>query len=139
MGAPIYLARLMAYARLSKRLRIGPEDDIAIRFADQLRLATLEGRLRAVWNHVPNELIGYTRKSAVNAVARAAGVIPGSADYWFAWSDGSALLEAKSATGRQSDNQMDVEQWCVRNGVPYHVFRTPEEGLSILRGLGVLS
>jgi hypothetical protein len=138
MGAPIYLARLMAYTGLSRRLKLGPEDRIAVRFADELRVAALEGRLRAVFSHVPNELIGYTRKSPVNALARAAGVIPGSADYWFAWGGGSALLEAKSADGRLSDNQKDMRSWCEAVGVPYHVFRSVDEGLDILRGLGVL-
>lgn len=137
MGAPIFLARLMSYTSLSKRLRLGPEDRIAIQFANALRVAALEGRLSAVFSHVPNELIGHTHMSPINAVARAAGVIPGSADYWFAWAGGSALLEAKSKDGHLSGNQKDMRSWCEAAGVPYHVFRSVEEGLSILRDMGV--
>ena len=131
-----YILRLMRYTPLSRSLRLGPEDRIAIEFANELRKASIEGRLNAVWLHVPNE---SKRSSAAGAIARALGLIPGTADYLFLHANGSFALECKADKGRQNDNQKDFEQWCEDQRVPYHVFRTVEEGLGYVRDYGVLS
>lgn len=111
---------------------------MAIQFANRLRDYALTGRLRAVWTHVPNELAGASRATVPAAIARAAGLISGTADYLFLWGGGSLALEAKSATGRQSPGQRDFADWCAAHGVPYHVFRTVEDGEAILTAAGVL-
>lgn len=129
----------MAYTSLARTTRLGPEDCIAGEFATRLRVATVEGRLRAVWCHVPNEMLGGAGKpTRMSAIARALGTIPGAGDYLFQWGGGNAVLECKTATGRMTDNQKDMQQWCADMGVPYHVFRSADEGCAILRGLGVL-
>lgn len=107
-------------------------------FASDLRVATMEGRLSAVWFHPANELAGVASKVSA-AIARALGLHPGVADYIFIWEGGCAALEAKAPKGRQSPNQKLFQAWCAANGVPYHIFRTREEGLYLLRGFGVLT
>lgn len=139
MPTPAFLLRLMAYKRLSPRFRLGPEDRIALEFATDLRVAVLEGRLKAVWCHVPNQLAGAARASPAAALARAMGLIAGASDYLFLWGAGSAALEAKSDVGRLSESQRDFEHWCAAHDVPIHIFRSADEGLSILAGLGILS
>lgn len=111
---------------------------MAIPFANQLRVHTLKGRLRAVWCHPANELAGAARATPAAAIARALGLIAGSSDFLFLWKDGAGALEAKSDVGRLSPGQKDFRDWCDLMGVPFHVFRTADEGESYLRGWGVL-
>ena len=139
MKAPAFLIRLMQYTSLSRRLRLGPEDFMAVQFANALRVHVLEGRLRAIWTHVPNELAGAARATPAAAIARAAGLITGASDYLFLWNDGSGVLEAKSKTGSLSPSQKDWREWCQMHGIPHAVFRTVEEGEANLREWGVLT
>lgn len=133
-----FLLRLMQYASLSPRVRLGPEDRLALEFASRLRAASLEGRLRAVWCHVPNELAGAARATVPAAIARALGLIAGTADYLFLSEKGGFALEAKSIGGRQTDGQRDFELWCASQSVPYAVFRTVDEGIGYLREWGLM-
>lgn len=135
---PNYMHRLMAYTGLARGLKLGPEDAMAYGFANDLRKATLEGHLRAVWTHPANELANGHRTGVKSAIARALGMHTGTSDYLFLWSDGSAALEAKSPDGSLSPSQRDFRDWCNANGVPFYVFKTAQDGLNILRGLGVL-
>ena len=145
MTTPTFLVRLMSYTGLARTARLTAEDEMAIGFANDLRKAVLEGRLRAVFCHPANELAGFVtmkggkvRVPVQIAIARALGLITGTADYLFLWNGGCCALEAKSETGGLRLAQRDFRDWCKLNGVPYHVFRSAEEGLSILRGYGVL-
>jgi len=136
MRTPAFLVRLMDYRRLSARMRLGPEDRVCLEFVTALRVAALEGRLSAVFCHVPNELA--TRGPAA-ALARALGLITGTSDYLFLWDGGAAALEAKAPGAYPSPIQRDFRDWCAARGVPWHVFRSADEGLAILRALGVLA
>ena len=139
MKTPAFLVRLMQYTSLSRRLRLGPEDTRAVQFANALRVHVLEGRLRGVWTHTPNELAGASRATPAAAIARAAGMITGASDYLFLWDDGSGVLEAKSKTGSLSPSQKDWREWCQLHGVRHAVFRSVEEGEAQLRDWGVLA
>ena len=139
MKTPAFLVRLMQYTSLSRRLRLGPEDFMAVQFAKALRVHVLEGRLRAVFCHVPNELAGSARATPAAAIARAAGLISGASDYLFLWDDGSGVLEAKSKTGSLSPSQKDWREWCQLHGVRHAVFRSVDEGEAQLRSWGVLA
>lgn len=112
---------------------------MAIEFANRLRVATIEGRLGAVWCHVPNELAGAARATPAAAIARAAGLITGSSDYWFVWNGGGGVLEAKSRTGTLSPGQRDHKEWCGLMNVRHAVFRTADEGELTLRQWGILN
>ena len=137
-GAPVWLARLMMYRGLSPKLRIKPEEDLSIRYANALRVASLEGRLSAVWSHPANELAGYSSSTARSAIARAMGLISGTADFLFL-ADGRCLAqEAKIGRNDLSPNQQDFQRWCDANNVPFRTSRTVEEGLGQLVELGLL-
>jgi len=133
------LLRLMAWTKLGSTLKLGPEDLIAIEFANRLRAWTLEGKLTAVWSHVSNELAGGTKNARIRySIAKALGMITGFADYVILWDSGSAAIEAKSKTGMQTAGQSDFEEWCRARGVPYYLIRSADEGEAILKQLGVL-
>ncbi|GGN49497.1 hypothetical protein GCM10011349_20170 [Novosphingobium indicum] len=147
MPTPAFLVRLMQYRGLSRSVRIGPEDSECLAFATELRAAALEGRLRAVFTHPANELAGMVRKGpggkvivpAQVALARALGLITGTADYLFMMCDSSLAIEFKSKNGSMTEGQKDFRDWCEAMGVPHHVVRSAEGGLQILRDAGVLS
>jgi hypothetical protein len=140
MGIAAVLARVLHFPPLS-RLTLQPEETIAVAFAHELRAATMEGRLRAVWTHPANEIAG--RRSGLSkiryAIAKAMGLIYGTPDYVFLASHRSGALEAKVPGNRQQDNQKDFERWCLVNGVAYRVFTSVEEGLAILEEWGMLT
>lgn len=132
------ITRLMFYKPL-RSLRIKPEEKLAIEFANALRAATMEQRLQCVWTHPANEVAGRQNKLAQirYAIAKAMGLIDGTADYLFLWGTGSGALEAKVGKNGQQDNQIDFEIWCTKMGVPYRTFTTVSEGLEILAEWGV--
>lgn len=147
MPTPAFLVRLMQYRGLSRSVRIGPEDSECLAFATELRAAALEGRLRAVFTHPANELAGMVCKGpggkvivpAQVALARALGLITGTADYLFMMRDGSLAIEFKSKNGSMTEGQKDFKAWAEMVGVPFHVVRSAEAGLQILRDAGALS
>lgn len=134
----VAVLRLMIRPSLSK-VRLGPEDVIAIDFANRLREWTLTDKLIAVWTHIPNEVAGGTKNAGLRyAIAKALGMISGAADYVFLWDRGSAAIEMKAPRGTQNQNQSDFQKWCELMGVPYYLARSADEGEGILRNLGVL-
>lgn len=129
----------MARPMLSGALKLGPEDRICIEFANRLRAWTIEGKLRAVWTHLGNEVAGGTKNAMIRyAIARALGLISGSADYLFLWDGGCAAIEAKALKGTQQPNQLDFQAWCQARNVPYFLIRSADEGEAILKQLGAL-
>lgn len=141
-GPPTFLAaitRLMD-CKYPRNLRIKPEERLAIDFATALREATISGRLRCVWTHPANEIAGRRDKLAQirYTIAKAMGLIDGTADYLFLWASGSGALEAKVGRNDQQPNQVDFEMWCTEMGVPYRTFSSISEGLEILAAWGVL-
>jgi len=130
--------RLMLRPTLSK-VKLGPEDVISIDFANRLREWTITRHLIAVWTHIPNEVAGGTKNAGLRySIAKALGMISGAADYVFLWAGGSAAIEMKSETGKQSANQTDFQKWCDLMSVPYYVARSADEAEEILRQLGIL-
>lgn len=133
------IIRLMQHAGVSSALyrSMGPEDKMACQFAADLRVASIEGRLKAVWCHPANELAHGHKTGAKAAIARAMGMHRGVSDFLFLWDGGSAALEAKSTVGRMTDNQTDFFHWCAAHGVRHSVFRSVPEGLGLLQGWGI--
>lgn len=134
------LRSLMFVRDLHPRITLKPEEKLSVDFATFLRAATLGGRLHAVWTHPANEIAGKRSRTAElrYAIAKAIGMIDGTADYLFLSGRISAALEAKVGHGKQQDNQSDFELWCRSNGVPYFIFRTVREGEAILTQLGII-
>lgn len=135
----ISVVRLMSWKSF-KTKKPKPEQAICTEFANRLRALELDGKLRCVWTHVPNEIGWNPNKVAqtLYAAAKAMGMIVGTADYLFLANDGSVALEAKSATGSQHEGQKDFQKWCEEKGVPYHVFRSAEEGIELLKQHGMI-
>lgn len=138
MSAAAAILRLMFFRPVANA-RIQPEDAMCIEFADELRAATIEGRLRAVWIHPAQELCFGHKTGVRAAISRAMGMHVGVTDYVFLWADGSAALEAKHGRGKLTDSQSDFATWCAHLGIPHRVFRSAAEGLGELERLGVLS
>ena len=95
----------------------GQEDELAIAVATMLRVASLEGRLKATWTCIPHEVGAVPQKSAEfkkrqtrYAKAKAMGLITGSTDYVFVWPGGGGWIELKSQHGSLSSAQRTVPQ-----------------------------
>lgn len=112
---------------------------MCVAFANELRAATLDGRLRAVWLHPAQELCFGHRTGVRAAISRAMGMHVGVGDYAFMWADGAGALEAKHGRGALTDAQEDFRLWCEHRGVRHAVFRSVDEGLERLRDWGVLA
>jgi len=135
----ISIVRLMSWPAF-KTKKAKPEETLCRDFANELRGLTLDGNLRGVWTHVPNEIgWGNNRISQmIYACAKSMGMIVGASDYVFLGPNGALALEAKSSTGQLHAGQKDFRQWCAEQEVPYEVFRTVEEGLTHLRTHGFI-
>lgn len=146
MATPAFLIRLMHHVPLAHSVKLGPEDVEAYAFANALRAAALEGRLRCVWTHPANELAGVIHKRpggkfkipVGTAIARALGLISGTSDYLFLAPGQSLALEFKSEKGALRPIQRDFRDWCQHVGVPYKVVRSCAAGLALLAELGML-
>jgi hypothetical protein len=138
MTTPAHLVRLMAHVPF--RGKLGPEDAEAYAFANSLRLATLEGRLSAVWTHPAQELCHAKggRMMIQAAKARALGMITGTSDFLFMSGKRNLAIEMKSKTGSLTDPQKDFAAWCRDNAIPYYVARSCDAGLTILAEYGML-
>lgn len=139
MTSKTFLIRLMAYTSLTSRTRVQPEDAMCVQFASNLRVATVQGRLKGVWLHPAQELCYGHATGLRAAISRAMGMHVGVADYLFLWDGGSAALEAKIGKGRLTPAQTDFQTWCTTQGVRHREFRSIEEGLQALRDWGLLS
>ena len=140
---PTFLAAIMRLmdCKYPRRLRLKKEEQLAIAFATALREASIAGQLRSVWTHPANEIAGRRDKLAQirYTIAKAMGLIDGTADYLFLWATGSGALEAKVGKNGQQANQIDFEVWCTEMGVPYRTFTSVDQGLAILIEWGVLT
>jgi hypothetical protein len=147
--APEWLEALLLRGKLIARL-IGAEDRECILFADRLREAALNGRLRATFTHIPHEVGGGTKNAALRySLAAALGFVAGSTDYVFVWKGGGCWIEFKrptvartAATPRKQGGAMSTKQrlfrsWCERVEVPHHVVTSARDGLDLLAGYGV--
>ena len=149
---PVWLYKLLDRANLSKWLKVGPEDVVNIAFADKCRVWSMEGRLRACWTHIPHEVGGGKGRlsQARYALANALGLVAGSGDMVFTWSDGSGWIEVKrpkgvtstgkpAAAGRLNPDQVSFRKWCALHNVPYEVIYSADEGEAVLRKWGCLT
>lgn len=132
------MLRLMDYK--TWKGRAGPEDRLAIEVAIYLRVATLEGRLRATWTHIPHEVGGRGKLAMIRmALAKAMGLIKGSADYVFVWENGGGWIELKAKDGSLTSEQKDFRDWCAATGCNHAVCRTLDDVVEELFSWGVLT
>lgn len=84
--------------------------------------------------HIPNE----RNSSVVNMrKLKAMGLRPGAPDLevWIPTKSGTKVvfMEVKRADGRQSENQKLFEAKCVDYGLSYHVVRSVEDVISVIK------
>jgi len=147
-GCPvgIKLSRLLSLMDYQHyRGTTGEEDRLAIAVATMLRVASIEGRLKATWTCIPHEVGAVPQKSAEfrkrqtrYAKAKAMGLITGSTDYVFVWAGGGGWIELKSQHGALSPPQRRFREWCMATGSNWAVCRTVEEVVDILISWGAL-
>lgn len=121
MRPPDFLIRLLTRGKLPWATRVKPEEEMCISIGNSLRQWSLEGKLSAVWSHVPNE---GKRHIKVACIMKAMGLLPGTPDYFFGWATGSGLIEIKVGEGRMSPNQKDYKLWCEHVWVKHAVCRS---------------
>lgn len=145
-GISTMLMGLLCQETKTGALRLGPEEQECLIFANELRQLSIEGRLRAVWTHVPNEIGGSSKdKRSRNlagiryTIAKSMGMVPGAADYMFLACDGSYCLEMKSASGKQQPNQKKFQKWCEHCDVPYALAYSAREAIEQLRAWNLIS
>lgn len=126
---------LMRRSNLSRNTRLHKEQRLCVEFADLLRYYTLDGTLKTIWLHIPNE---SKRSIIVALLLRAMGMITGAADYVFCWHNGSGFIEFKVGTNKQTESQKEFQVWCDSLGVKYAVSYSVDDGIDILRKWGVL-
>lgn len=130
------LINLMLRSKLPSFVKLKPEEQLCVSFADQLRYLTLEGRLNAIWAHCPSE---GKRSITTALIMRAMGMHVGIGDYFFCWKNGSGFMEFKAGKGKQTDGQKRFQEWCESEGVKYVVVRSAEDGIATLMLWGCLS
>lgn len=118
--AASFLLRLMHYRGAPRNMK--PEAELAVHCANDLRKWTLEGRLKAVWFHVPNEF-GGKKQPAHGALVSAMGRINGAPDLVFLWEGGCGVIELKTPSGCMTESQKDFRQWCESAGIDYQICR----------------
>ena len=124
------------------RGELDPEDAICYEFAERVRYLQQEDLCRKefVWTHIANEFAGKS-KPVFGMKLKAVGKVSGWPDYNFLWSDGSGVIEFKTADEKKSKlraTQKDVQAWCELAGVPFRVARSATEGIEILKEWGVV-
>ena len=109
------------------------EFDIQIQVADWLRM--IEPARDFLWFSVPGEAMGSAKSGAgLGRMARLKrmGLRAGVADIVLVIRGRAHFLELKTATGKQSDNQLDFMHDCERLEIPYAVARSFEEAQKII-------
>src|SRR5258708_2131628 len=97
------LLRIMLRIKLPSCVKLKPEEQLGISFADQLGHLTVGGYLNAVRGHSPSE---GKRSVIVALILRAMGMHVGIGDYFFCWANGSGFIEFKAGKGKQTEGQV---------------------------------
>lgn len=128
---PVKLWQLIAPLTFGRGFRITkPEDVFGYAVGNMLRAEALEGQLKAVWFHVANEIAGATNNKGASlryVMARALGLIPGTADLIFMATGKCCAIELKAGKTKASATQKLFAEWCAHHGVPYHIVTAKDE------------
>ena len=115
------------------------EDKLTNQIALCLKIAVLEGRLKGVFFHVPNESVSKTKRDLLRIVKKKQlGMISGAPDFVIVTQDITIFIELKTKKGRQSDFQKMFQEWSEKNNIQYYVIRDIPDLEKILLNNGVL-
>jgi hypothetical protein len=126
---------ILTRSKLNWSWKLEPEQRLTIEMADELRALSLQGTLKGVWFHVPNE---GKRHPIVGCIMRAMGMHSGIHDFAFLWDTGSATAEVKVGKAKPTENQSNVAKWCQAEGVHTAVWRSVEDMRTSLHEWGVI-
>lgn len=112
-----------------------PEQTMCVEFANTMRQMTLEGKLPFIWYHIPNEFLPSLRRNySFELKQKHMGKISGVPDYCFLGKEKSFFIEFKAHKGNQTPSQKSFENWCLMIGVSYHLCRSYQEGMEVVKG-----
>jgi hypothetical protein len=121
--------------------KLKPEQKECVIFANACKSLNIEGKLNAVWLHIPNE-IANNRHPRFGSLQKRMGKIAGAADYVFLGEKNSCFIEFKvktnTVTTKQNKNQLMFEEWCKKIGVNYFLVYSTQEALQKLREIKLL-
>lgn len=130
---------LRLLGNIGNGMRLRGEDALTNEVAVGLRSLSLEGKLKAVWFHVPNETFIKGAHGILDVKKKhALGLINGAPDFVIAGEGKAVFIELKTPTGRQSDNQKVFEKWCAAKSVPYNICRSWGDVRSVLDTEGLI-
>lgn len=134
---PAELALYLTRPKLNWNWKIEPEQRLSIEFSDALRAASVDGKYKGVWTHVPNE---GKRHQITACIMKAMGMIPGVYDYNFMWGEtGRGVIELKAGSNKPTEHQIRYKAWCDMHGIPNAVCYSVDEALGVLKEWGALS
>lgn len=110
---PQWLITLLSYTPFYGQAK--PEAQLCLYICEQLTRLAVNGKLKGVFFHVPNE--GALGK-VTRALFKAMGVISGVPDYIHLKADKPLLIEIKTLKGATSKRQREFRMWCALHGIP---------------------
>ena len=114
--------------------KLKAEEAMCVEFANTLRQMTFEGKMPFIWYHIPNEFLPSARRNySFDLKQKHMGKISGVPDYCFVGNGKSFFIEFKAGKGKQTETQRSFEKWCEMTGVEYHLCRSCEEGLGVVK------
>ena len=116
------------------------EDKLTNEIAIFLKIAVLEGKLKGVFFHVPNESVSKSKRDMLRILKKKQlGMISGAPDFVIVTQDKTLFIELKTKKGRQSEFQKMFQEWSEKNNIVYCVVRDTSELQIILQTNGVIT
>ena len=133
---PNILTKLKILGKISNLPHLKGEDALTNIIAQYLRAMSLEGKLKGVWFHVPNESV-VSEGNRVTDILRikrkqAMGLINGAPDFVFVSAEKTIFIELKTKTGTLSEYQKLFREWCESEGITYTIARSLGDVIEIL-------
>lgn len=137
------ITKLKILGKISNLPHLKGEDALTNVIAQYLRAMSLEGKLKGVWFHVPNESV-VSEGNRVTDILRikrkqAMGLINGAPDFVFVSAEKTIFIELKTKTGTLSEYQKLFREWCESEGIIYTIARSLGDVISILTGNNFIS
>lgn len=97
---------------------------------------------QTIWNNYPQTRCllfsvpnGSSRHPLEAVKLKATGLISGIPDIIFIWKGKAHGIEIKTPIGKISSRQEAVRNIWVKNGIPCHIIRSVEEGISLIESI----
>jgi len=126
--------KILSKITYSKSLK--GEDKLANDVALELKALTLEGKLNAVWFHVPNESVVGSLKDMLRINRKhLMGLVNGAPDFVVISERETIFIELKTDKGRLTESQKMFREWASKVGIEYYIIRNLTELRSALKEL----